>query len=165
MKTENASKFQEEFIEAAGQVAASFSFSRSVGQIYAFLYISQKPLSLDDLCSHLKISKGNGSVNLRNLENWGAVHKVWIKGSRRAHYTAVRDIQALAMRRIEEGIRRRLGMAKGYLSRLDGSINGDAFGRERVAELKSFLESVEMALEFLPKAQAFLKSDFLGKHG
>ena len=67
---------QQRFIEAAGELAVSISLARSVGQIYALLYISPEPLSIDDVCRLLGVSKGNVSINLRTLEAWEAVEKV-----------------------------------------------------------------------------------------
>ena len=65
-----------EVVHAAGDLAASISLARSVGQIYGLLFISPDPLALDDLCLRLSLSKGNVSINLRILEDWGAVEKV-----------------------------------------------------------------------------------------
>src|SRR5438309_8550205 len=118
-------KVQSEVVQAAGELAASLSLARSVGQIYGLLYVSPEPLSLDDLCDELSISKGNASVNLRTLEAWEAIERVWVKGSRRAHYRAGRDLKKIALKRIEEGGRRRLSMVKDRLARVEETI-GDS---------------------------------------
>ena len=76
-------QLQDDFIETVGELCASFSISRIVGQLYALLYINREPVSLDDMVERLNVSKGNVSVNIRILENWGAVRKAWIKGSRK----------------------------------------------------------------------------------
>ncbi|NJR43396.1 MAG: hypothetical protein HC767_12780 [Akkermansiaceae bacterium] len=51
---------------------------RSIGEIYGLLFISQAPLSLDDLVQRLKISKGSASQGLRMLKGLGAVREVEI---------------------------------------------------------------------------------------
>jgi DNA-binding transcriptional regulator GbsR (MarR family) len=58
-----------EFFRLGGRLAESFSFSRSVGQIFALLYISPHPVSLEEIAKKLSISKGNVSVNVRILES------------------------------------------------------------------------------------------------
>ncbi|MFN6016277.1 MAG: GbsR/MarR family transcriptional regulator, partial [Verrucomicrobiota bacterium] len=47
----------------------------SIGEIYGLLFISQAPLSLDDLVKRLKISKGSASQGLRTLKSLGAVRE------------------------------------------------------------------------------------------
>jgi DNA-binding transcriptional regulator GbsR (MarR family) len=38
--------------------------------------------------NQLQISKGNASMSVRQLADWGAVERVWIKGDRRDYYEA-----------------------------------------------------------------------------
>ena len=64
-------------------------------QLYAILFLSDNPLCLDDMAERLKISKGNASVNIRELEKLGVVRKVWVKGSRRDFYEAELDLEKL----------------------------------------------------------------------
>lgn len=148
------SPLQESFVESAAELAASLSLSRSVGQIYALLYVSAEPLSLDEICRKLRISKGNGSMNLRVLEEWEAVERVWIRGERGARYVARTDLRRIALKRIEEGARRRLALARERLDRVAGSIDGrDPHAAARLKELRSFLSSVEKAVALLPKLE------------
>ncbi|OVE74449.1 hypothetical protein BVX94_00240 [bacterium B17] len=76
------------FIEDAGNMTQSFGLGRAVGQIYAYLYFSENPRNLADMQGALGISKGSASTNVRQLEQWGAVKKVWIKGDRKDYYEA-----------------------------------------------------------------------------
>ena len=62
--------------------------ARVVGQIFAYLYFSEPPRTLDDMKEALGISKGSASMGVRQLEQWGAVQRVWIKGDRKDYYTA-----------------------------------------------------------------------------
>lgn len=152
---------QAQAVEAAGELAASLSLARSVGQIFGLLYVSADPLSLDDLCERLSISKGNASVNLRTLEAWQAVERVWVRGSRRAHYRASRDLKAIALRRVEEGARRRLAIVKDRLARVeaasDGGNESDRVLKERMKEFRHFIRSLERGLAFLPKLGGLLR--------
>ncbi len=65
--------------------------SKVGGQIYALLFLSRHPMSLDQIADSLKLSKGNISVNVRILEEAGLLRKVWVKGDRRDYYEAHRD--------------------------------------------------------------------------
>ncbi len=76
-------------IELFSEIAKIHGLNKSVGAVYAILYLSDKPLTISDIMEELKISKGNVSMSLRKLEELGFVKKVWIKGERKNYYTAV----------------------------------------------------------------------------
>jgi DNA-binding transcriptional regulator GbsR (MarR family) len=76
------------FIEEAGNATQALGVGRVAGQIFAYLYFSEQPRSLDDMKEALGISKGGASMCVRQLEQWGAVQRVWVKGDRKDFYTA-----------------------------------------------------------------------------
>ena len=76
------------FIEDAGNASQSLGVGRVLGQIYAYLYFSASPRCLADLQNVLGISKGSASICVRQLEQWGAVRKIWVKGDRKDYYEA-----------------------------------------------------------------------------
>jgi len=76
------------FIEEAGATTQAIGVGRVVGQIYAYLYFSEGARTLDDMKEALGISKGSASMGVRQLEQWGAVQRVWVKGDRKDYYTA-----------------------------------------------------------------------------
>src|SRR5689334_6268789 len=99
---------QSAFANLAGDIAEMFSFSPSIGQLYGFLFVSNEPMSLEEIAKACHMSKGNASINLRTLENWGAVHKSWKPGTRKDYYAVNPDIRTLAAKRAQEGISKRL---------------------------------------------------------
>ncbi|AIJ04962.1 hypothetical protein JH146_0111 [Methanocaldococcus bathoardescens] len=76
-------------IELFSELAKIHGLNKSVGAVYAVLYLSDKPLTISDIMEELKISKGNVSMSLKKLEELGFVKKVWIKGERKNYYEAV----------------------------------------------------------------------------
>jgi DNA-binding transcriptional regulator GbsR (MarR family) len=76
-------------IELFSEIAKIYGLSKSVGAVYAILYLSDKPLTISDIMEELKISKGNVSMSLKKLEELGFVKKVWVKGDRKNYYTAI----------------------------------------------------------------------------
>jgi len=85
------SNFNQEFIRITGELGAGMGLNRSIGQIYGLLYMSDKPLSLDTITATLKMSKGSVSLNIRELEKWEAVKKIWVNGTRKDFYEANSD--------------------------------------------------------------------------
>ena len=100
---------QDKFIESIGKLAESFGLNKSIAQLYAVLYLSDKPLSLDDVASRLGVSKGNISINIRELANWGAVRTVWVKGSRKDYYEAEPDVKKAFINKLRASVGKRVG--------------------------------------------------------
>lgn len=88
-----------DLIFQAGQIATKMRLSKSMGQLYAALYFSTEPVSLDDLAKICKMSKGNASINIRNLERWNAVNKTFSNSNRRDYYVANKDVVGFSIDR------------------------------------------------------------------
>jgi len=150
------SPVEKRFLALATELAESLSLSGTLAQIYALLYIKPAPLSLDDIAGSLGMSKGNASVNLRILDSWGAVRKTFELGSRRDHYEAVRDLGAIAVRRIQEGFSRRLGLAQERIGALMAQFDAGDAGRD-AAQARFFRERVEGIQKEMAAAQRLLE--------
>lgn len=153
-----------EFAAFAGEMAESVSLNRSLGQIYGLLYAGGRPMSLQEIARFLKMSKGGASVHLRTLEAWGAVKPVWVPGSRRDHYEAVPDLEAIVFRRLREGLNRRLDIAENHLIRLEkqgaagnsGKESADSrHFRKRIQELREVIRRARRTLNLLPRVLPF----------
>ena len=112
-------KAHDHFIEVAGRLSQSMGLSEIAGQLYALLYLSPEPISLNEMVEKLKISKASASVNIRALEGWGAAKRVWVKGNRRDHYAPDRDIWKIATSRLKIGLERRISEASGAIERVE----------------------------------------------
>ncbi len=115
-------EIRDKFIEAVGNMGESLGISRTVCQIYALLYINPEPLSPAEIGRLLAVSKGNVSINMKKLEEWNAVKKVWRKGYARSFYTANEDIEGVVLERLKSGLKKRLDQMKSTLTELKDSI-------------------------------------------
>ncbi|MBI2118362.1 MAG: hypothetical protein HYT97_01895 [Elusimicrobia bacterium] len=152
------SQIEDIFIQTAGELAESVSLNRMVGQLYALLYIRPEPVSLNKMAEKLKISKGSASVNIRALETWNAVKKVWIQGSRKDFYTAEPDILKLVLERLDYGFTRRIALSKAKMDLIYSILNSKnekaSFYKERLKQLEELQNLVETFLKFLPKVRS-----------
>ena len=158
-------KMRDYFIEIAGSMAENLGLNSIAGQMYALLYISSAPVSLDEITDTLKVSKGNVSVNIRALERWGAVKKVWVKGSRRNFYKANEDILGIVTSRLKEGLTKRTREVDDGLSRAEEMLQsaGKQLNKEdkkithvykqKITDIKKLSSKVEGLLRFLPYAE------------
>ena len=99
------------FIEAGGLTTQLFGLGRILGQLYALLYLSPRPLCLDEIVSELGVSKASVSTTARQLEHWTAVKRVWVRGDRRDFYDAETDFQSLLKRGVLATLRKKLETA------------------------------------------------------
>jgi DNA-binding transcriptional regulator GbsR (MarR family) len=112
------------FIEDAGNATQALGVGRVVGQIYAYLYFSEPARTLDDMKEALGISKGCASMGVRQLEQWGAVQRVWVKGDRKDYYAA-NDYFGRIVRNILVDVMGKQLAALGHaLDKADEELNG-----------------------------------------
>ncbi|MDZ4043749.1 MAG: MarR family transcriptional regulator [Eubacteriales bacterium] len=93
---------QAQLIEALGRQAAFWGFGKVTGEIYAVLYLSEKPTSLADLAETLGVTKGNISVAIRVLEQFGMVRRSMRPGDRRVFFEAEPDFWQIMRRVLEQ---------------------------------------------------------------
>ncbi|MBF8150334.1 ArsR family transcriptional regulator [Winogradskyella sp. F6397] len=99
---------KEKFISTWGSLGSLWGINKAMAQIQALLFISTQPLSMEDIMEDLKISRGNTSMNLRHLMDWGIVTKVIVSGERKEFFTTEKDVQELARTVAKERSRREI---------------------------------------------------------
>lgn len=106
---------RQRFIESAGHFTQSLGAGRVLGQIYAHIYFSKDPQSLDDLTRLLEISKGSASMAVRQLDQWGALRRVWVKGDRKDYYKATDEFGRIIRKALLDMIGRKMETSDGLL--------------------------------------------------
>lgn len=99
---------QEQFILEWGRMSSSWGINRTVAQIHALLFTSERPLSVDEIMDRLQISRGNASMNLRDLMEWGIVRRFRKPGERRDTYVSDHDPLTMFARVVRERKRREI---------------------------------------------------------
>jgi len=85
------SENKEKFISEWGKLCMNWGVKRAMGQIHGALLISDRSLCAEELMQVLKMSRGNINMNLRELIDWGLIHKVLITGQRKEFFEAEKD--------------------------------------------------------------------------
>ncbi|MFZ5641952.1 MAG: GbsR/MarR family transcriptional regulator [Bacillota bacterium] len=78
-------------VEALGRQSAFWGLGKTAGEIYAALYLGTEPRSLEEVASSLRVTKGNVSIAVRQLEQMGMVKRSWRTGDRRVFFEAETD--------------------------------------------------------------------------
>ena len=77
---------EDQFVELWNNMASLWGISPTMARIHGLLYITGSALSMDDIMARLAISRGNVSMNLAKLVEWGLVHRVHKKGDRKEYF-------------------------------------------------------------------------------
>lgn len=96
------------FIRRWGEMAASWGVSRTMAEIHALLFISSESLCTDDVMDQLSVSRGSASTNLRELVNWGLIHRVHRKGDRKEFFEAEKNVWTMFETIVRERRRREM---------------------------------------------------------
>ncbi len=144
------------FIESAGHFTQSFGFGRILGQIFAHVYFSREPQSLDDLSRLLDISKGSASMAVRQLEQWAALRRVWVKGDRKDYYVTTDEFGRVIRKALLDVMGRKMETADAVLKDAEAHLKGKSknnsdddreFLRERVARIQAFRDKTQWLWE------------------
>ena len=164
---ENLSRASDRFIEGIiGHLANTVGVSRVIGQLYALLFLSDKPLSLNDMVEKLKISKGNASLNIRELEKLGVVKKVWVRGDRKDFYEAELNFSKIMKSGVTEVVKSRMKIALAAINETENLIKEIRSnlneGEKKTAEL--YLQRLQNAKEIYRFAEKILDESIFKSH-
>jgi DNA-binding transcriptional regulator GbsR (MarR family) len=86
----------EQIVLRWGDLGGQWGVNRSVAQIQALLYLTDTPLTAEDIAETLGMARSNVSNSLRELMTWRLIHRVPVLGDRRDHYVAETDLWQMA---------------------------------------------------------------------
>ena len=80
------------FVLHWGDLGGQWGVNRSVAQIHALLFISDTPLTAEEIADKLGMARSNVSNSIKELLGWRLIQRVPVMGDRRDHFTAEADI-------------------------------------------------------------------------
>ncbi|MCC5918142.1 MAG: ArsR family transcriptional regulator [Cryomorphaceae bacterium] len=96
------------FIESWGALGGQWGINKTMAQIHALLMVTDESLSMEEVMAELNISRGNASMNLRALMDWGIVYKTYKSGERKEYFVAEKDLNELAIKISQERSKREI---------------------------------------------------------
>jgi DNA-binding transcriptional regulator GbsR (MarR family) len=142
-------RVRENLSQSLGQLAEFAGFNRSLGQIYALLYLNSNALSLGEIAEYLGISKGNVSLNTRLMERWGMIRQFNRAADRRDYYEVETDFWKVIRGILQDRERKKINEIGSMLNKSlkdikklkNGNTDIDAqFYRERLQHMLEFYE-------------------------
>jgi DNA-binding transcriptional regulator GbsR (MarR family) len=154
MAADPLERARDEYIAEWGALGSSWGISRTMSQIHALLMVSAVPRNTDEIMAELGISRGNAHGNLKELVAWGLVRPVALKGERKEHFEAEKDVWTVVQRIARGRKRKELEPVLATLERGLASTKGlksaeaKAF-RSQLAELQHFAKLADKLLDRL----------------
>jgi DNA-binding transcriptional regulator GbsR (MarR family) len=143
----NLSPLAQEFVLHFGEMGSRWGINRTVGQIYALLFISAQPLNADEIAEALAFSRSNVSMGLKELESWRLTRLQHLPNDRREYFSAPEDVWAIFRTLAEERRKREvdptLSMLRDALLATPAN-DQDRLAQKRMKEMHDLIEMVTL---------------------
>lgn len=146
------SEAKNKFIQTWGALGSQWGINKTMAQIHALLMVSAEPLSMEDIMDELQISRGNASMNLRALMDWGIIYKEYKQGERKEFFTSEKDLDELAVKIAQERSKREIKPALKVLKDVSTGVNSD-----KSEEAKHFIAQTSKLYDFVLKADNMIE--------
>jgi DNA-binding transcriptional regulator GbsR (MarR family) len=137
----------ERFVLHWGDMGSQWGVNRSVAQIHALLYLSERPLTAEEIAETLGLARSNVSNSIRELMAWDLIRRVPVKGDRRDHFEAETDLWEISMRiaavRKEREIDPAIDALKTCVAGADRDPELHPDAAKRLKDMLAFIESIE----------------------
>ena len=143
---------QDLFIRRWGEMGQTWGINRTMAEIHAFLYITGMPQCTDDVMERLNISRGNASMSLRALCDWGIIRRLHRRGERREYFESLNDVWEMFSIIAAERKRREMDpvletikqcqhmLGEGSLGKSAAQTESVQITRQRLAGMEEFME-------------------------
>ena len=145
-----------EFINHFGEMGSRWGINRTVGQIYALLFVSQRALNADEIGDALGFSRSNVSMGLKELQAWRLVRLRHHPGDRREYFEAPEDVweifRVLATERRRREIEPTLSMLRSALL-VTPDNDAERHAQTRMREMHDLIERLMSWFDEVQKLQ------------
>ena len=140
------------FIRLWGEMGTHWGVPRTMTQVHALLFMEGRPLNTDDIMARLSISRGNASMTLRTLVDWGMITRTHNPRDRKDYYAAEQDVWKLfatiARARKRREIEPLIGSLKQVLDQSAGADDADTkTQRAKIEEVLAFTRLFDAVAE------------------
>lgn len=142
------------FVLHFGEMGSRWGINRTVGQIYALLFVNERPLNADEIAESLNFSRSNVSMGLKELQSWRLVRLQHLPDDRREYFTTPDDVWQIFRTLIDERRRREvdptLSMLRDALM-VAPTTAEDRYAQTRLAQMHELIELTTTWLDDVQK--------------
>ena len=139
----NLAPLTQRFVLHFGEMGGRWGINRTVGQIYALLYVSPKALNADEIGDALAFSRSNVSMGLKELQSWNLVRLQHLPNDRREYFQAPEDVWAIFRTLAEERRKREIDPTLSMLREAlmeEGVTGDDVHAQARMRQMHDLIE-------------------------
>ena len=133
----------QKFILHWGEMGTRWGINRTVAQVHALLFLSDRPLAAEEITATLSVARSNVSTSLRELQGWRIVRGVSVFGDRQQHFESMKDLWEMFRVIVEERKRREfdptIAVVRECVAEAKKSGSTDAYARDRMEEMLEFI--------------------------
>jgi HTH-type transcriptional regulator, glycine betaine synthesis regulator len=164
--TTRLERVEDQFVELWNNMAALWGISPTMARIHGLLYINGSALSMDDIMARLAISRGNVSMNLSKLVEWGLVRRVHKRGDRKDYYESLSDVWEMFALVAQQRKRREIDPIVSTLRRCRDELTEEGLGEHSTdAEARERFRRVHDLLDFLKLVEGLAQRFFESNRG
>jgi DNA-binding transcriptional regulator GbsR (MarR family) len=131
------------FVLHFGEMGSRWGINRTVGQIYALLFVSPRALNAEEIVEALGVSRSNVSMGLKELQAWHLVRLQHQPGDRRDYFSTPEDVWLIVRTLVEERKKREVDptlsmLREAMMQRPQG--DDERHAQERMRELHDLFE-------------------------
>ncbi|WP_020209274.1 GbsR/MarR family transcriptional regulator [Gilvimarinus chinensis] len=133
----------ESFVRHFGEMGSRWGINRTVGQMYAYIVLSDEPVNADELACELQVSRSNVSMGLKELQSWNLVRLMHVPGDRKDYFTAPEDVWKIAMTLINERRKREIDPTLTVMRDLlmeNPRSKSDQYAQQRIEDMYQLIE-------------------------
>jgi DNA-binding transcriptional regulator GbsR (MarR family) len=143
----------EAFVLHFGEMGSRWGINRTVGQIYAVLFIAERPLCADDIVERLGISRSNVSMGIKELQSWNLLRQRSMPGDRREFFHTPEDIYAIVRTLVDERKKREIDPTLSVLRELLMLSPESDSERQAQARMRDMYELIELLTSWYADVQ------------
>ena len=150
----NLAPLTQRFVLHFGEMGSRWGINRTVGQIYALLYVSPKALNADEIGDALAFSRSNVSMGLKELQSWNLVRLQHLPDDRREYFQAPEDVWAIFRTLAEERRKREIDPTLSMLREAlmeEGVTGDDVHAQARMRQMHELIELMTLWLQDVQK--------------
>ncbi len=132
-----------QFVSHFGEMGSKWGINRTVGQIYALIFISERALNADEIAESLEFSRSNVSMGLKELQSWRLVRLRHQPGDRREYFEAPGDVWEIFRVLAEERRRREIEPTQSMLRMAlleEPTSPAERHAQERMGQMHDLIE-------------------------
>lgn len=133
------------FVLHWGEMGTRWGINRTVAQIHALLFASERPITAEEIADTLSVARSNVSGSLRELQSWGIVRPVHALGDRRTHFEAIKDVWQMFRTIADHRKRREIDPTVVALREAANEAERGSYAAARLADLVDFFQTIDSA--------------------